>query len=56
MENSYQRSESSGQDRKPFFNFLEVQGQGGATDATSGSNLGGLEGGGGGGLDLSLKL
>lgn len=55
MESSYQRSESSGQDRKPFFNFLEVKGQEGVTDAMSGSNHGGREGG-RGGIDLSLKL
>ncbi|GAU39589.1 hypothetical protein TSUD_384720 [Trifolium subterraneum] len=58
IESSFQRSESSGQDRKHFFNFLEVKGQEGAAEATSGSNHGGHEGGrgGGGGLDLSLKL
>ncbi|WJX65177.1 hypothetical protein P8452_49865 [Trifolium repens] len=57
IENSSQHSESSGQDRKPFFNFLEVKGEEGVTKATSGSNRGGHEGGrGGGGLDLSLKL
>ncbi|XP_045804235.1 probable serine/threonine-protein kinase tsuA [Trifolium pratense] len=58
IESSYQRSESSEQDRKRFFNFLEVKGQEGVTEETSGSNHGGREGGrgGGGGLDLSLKL
>ncbi|KAK2447382.1 putative ATP-dependent RNA helicase ddx17 [Trifolium repens] len=57
IENSSQHSESSGQDRKCFFNFLEVKDEEGVTEATSGPNHGGHEGGrGGGGLDLSLKL
>lgn len=43
------------EDRKPFFNFLEVKVQEEVTDTTDGSNNGGLEGG-RGGIDLTLKL
>ncbi|CAK8530642.1 unnamed protein product [Lathyrus sativus] len=46
---------SNEEDRKPFFNFLEVKGQEEVTDGTSGSNNGGDEGG-RGGIDLTLKL
>lgn len=55
MEDLCQRSESSGPDRRPFYNFLEVNDPDGVTEATRDSNHGGREAG-RGGLDLSLKL
>lgn len=55
MEDLCQRSESSGPDRRPFYNFLEVNDPDGVTEATRDSNHGGREAR-RGGLDLSLKL
>lgn len=52
MEDSYQRSQSSVSDHKPFFNFLDVEDE--RVKETHCPNHGGREAN--GGIDLSLKL